>query len=133
MDVSVALSKLRPHLRKGSRGGSKKFPRACALLADLLSAKLGPENEEVFFDALLDAVASGSGAGAGAGAGESASSSGNSGSGADGERIVALRRVGGVVGEAVGRLVAAAASRSSVFSGRRREVVEGWAREADGC
>lgn len=113
VDVSVALSKLRPHLRSkgaaggGTTGGSKKFPRACRLLADLLSAKLSPENEKMLFDVVSGTVASVTNSSDGSGKG--------------------LWKVEGVVGDAVRRLVQAACSRSLLFAaGRRRETVEAW-------
>lgn len=114
VNVSLALGKLRPHLQ-GSRTGSKKFPRACGLLTDLLCAKLGQENEEIFFGVISDTVAYRGGYGENREAGK-------------GEHL-ALLRVNGVVGEAIRRLVAAANSRSSCFSGQRREAVESWAKE----
>ena len=163
VDVVAALAKLRPHLsgaKAAARAGGprgKKFPRACALLTDLLYAKLGPENEEAFFGVVLDAVTSSCGGGGGGGGAGSSSGSGageavtgarkgstpggvgggdavvaEAGGGRQGETLRTLRRVGGVEGEALRRLVAAAGSRSSIFSGRRREMVEAWAKEADG-
>eukprot|EP00752_Nemacystus_decipiens_P012470 g11044.t1 len=159
VDVVAALAKLRPHLRGPRAARGKKFPRACALLTDLLCAKLDPENEEVFFGVVLDTVMSCCGGGGGGGGGadgvgsSSGSSSGSVGGAAAGvegsasaggveggegaaaeggeERRRALRRVDGLEGDALRRLVAAAGSRSSFFSGRRREAVEAWAREAD--
>ncbi|CAN0245129.1 unnamed protein product [Pylaiella littoralis] len=148
VDVSVALGKLRPHLR-GGRTGSKKFPRACALLTNLLCAKLAPDNEEVFFDVVFNAVAcvgggggGGSGDGDGEGNGLSSGDAANcdtaapsSTGGAEAKGVggrIALRRIDGVVGQAVRHLVVAAGSRSAFFSGRRREIVESWAREVDG-
>ncbi|CAN0492140.1 unnamed protein product [Ectocarpus sp. 12 AP-2014] len=118
VDVSLALGKLRPHLQ-GSRTGSKKFPRACGLLTDLLCAKLGQENEEIFFGVISDTVAYRGGCG------------GNCDVSA-GEHL-ALLRANGVVGEAIRRLVTAASSRSSCFSGQRREAVESWAEEIAKC
>lgn len=118
VDVSLALGKLRPHLQ-GSRTGSKKFPRACGLLTDLLCAKLGQENEEIFFGVISDTVAYRGGCGENRDA-------------AAGEHL-ALLRGNGVVGEAIRRLVAAASSRSSCFSGQRREAVESWAEEVARC
>ncbi|CAN0224262.1 unnamed protein product [Hapterophycus canaliculatus] len=135
VDVSNALGKLRPHL-KGGRAGSKKFPKACGLLTDLLCAKLGPENEEVFFDVVCHAVACGGVSGGGGAASCSTTADGSSKSavpGSSGSPESALLRADSVVGEAVRRLVAAAASRSAFFSGRRRERVEAWAKQADGC
>ncbi|CAM9641523.1 unnamed protein product [Ectocarpus sp. 12 AP-2014] len=118
VDVSSALGKLRPHLQ-GSRTGSKKFPRACGLLTDLLCAKLDQENEEIFFGVISDTVAyrGGCGQNRDVSAGEH----------------LALLRGNGVVGEAIRRLVAAASSRSSCFSGQRREAVESWAEEIAKC
>lgn len=127
VDVSVALGKLRPHL-KGGRAGSKKFPKACGLLTDLLCAKLGPENEEVFFDVICDAVACGGGGGGGD-ASCSSAADGSSKAGRSGPEELVLPLAGGVLGDAVRRLVAAAGSRSAIFSGPRREVVEAWAKQ----
>ncbi|CAM9564360.1 unnamed protein product [Ectocarpus fasciculatus] len=114
VDVSLVFGKLRPHLQ-GSRTGSKKFPRACGLLTDLLCAKLGQENEEIFFGVISDTVAYRGGCGENRDA-------------AAGEHL-ALLRANGVVGDAIRRLVAAASSRSLCFSEQRREVVESWAKE----
>ena len=145
VDVSVALGKLRPHLvgggggSGGGGGGSKKFPRACALLADLLSAKLGPDNEEVFFVAVVGAVEHGGRAGDGGGGSGNGSGSGGSDGGSgvstnsprDGTAVESrtLLRADGAAGEAVRRLVKAACARSAVFSERRRETVEAWGKE----
>ncbi|CBJ34232.1 expressed unknown protein [Ectocarpus siliculosus] len=118
VDVSLALGKLRPHLQ-GSRTGSKKFPRACGLLTDLLCAKLGQENEEIFFGVISDTVAYRGGCA-------------NNRDTAAGEHL-SLLRANGVVGEAIRRLVAAASSRSSCFSGQRREAVESWEKEMAKC
>ncbi|CAM9865450.1 unnamed protein product [Ectocarpus sp. 8 AP-2014] len=118
VDVSLALGKLRPHLQ-GGRTGSKKFPRACGLLTDLLCAKLGQENEEIFFGVISDTVAYRGGCGE------------NRDTAAGGH--LTLLRGNGVVGEAIRRLVAAASSRSSCFSGQRREAVESWEREMAKC
>eukprot|EP00903_Cladosiphon_okamuranus_P018659 g17174.t1 len=137
VDVAAALAKLRPHLRgRGARGAggsggssssSKKFPRACGLLTDLLCAKLDPENEELFFEVVFDTVTCGSGGGGGAGGGDGtscssggdgrgASSRGSSPAGSAGEgegegaggRQRPVRRMDGVEGEALRRLVTAA-------------------------
>ena len=137
MDVSVALGKLRPHLLSGGGsgggGGSKKFPRACGLLADLLSAKLGDENEEVFFDAVFGAVERAGQAGGGSRSGSGSGGGGDSGSSGNGDGVAdrprTLLRADGAAGEAVRRLVKAACSRSAVFSHRRRETVEAWGKE----
>lgn len=113
VDVSVAIGKLRPHVQGGGKG-SKKFPRACALLADLLSAKLSADNEEIFFGVVSDAVSRSFG-----------TSSGDSGA--------VVLQADGAVGEAVRRLTSAACARSSLFLGRRREAVEAWERAVVAC
>lgn len=136
VDVSVAIAKLRPHLIRGKKtgsggegGSSKKFLRACALLENLLAAKLTTDNEEIFFNIVSDTVA-----------GATLSSSPpmetnptiviSSGTGGG----VGVSSPGGFVadgaaGKAVGRLVAAACTKSSVFSAHRREKVDMWGKE----
>lgn len=116
VDVSLALAKLRPHLARGSvtastgsGGVSKKFPRACSLLADLLSAKMDADNEEMFFDVLCEAVRVDDGGGGGGGAG---------------------LRAEGPAGASVRRLLVAACASSGLFSPARQERVEAWGREA---
>lgn len=131
IDVSVALGKIRPHIR-GRGSGSKKFPRACALLTDLLSAKLSPENEELFFHVLSDAVSSCKSAGGDHRACGSTLVGSGAANGRDnrGDTLGLKVEVGaGVAGDAVRRLVAAACARSGLFNGWRRDAVEKWGKE----
>lgn len=124
VDVSAALCKLRPHLRGGGGGaGRKKFPKACALLTDLLSAKLCAENEEVFFEVISEAVSrSGTTSGADIVANAPGENCGNGKKGMLSEE--------GNAGEAVRHLVKAACDRSEAFVLQRRLSIEAWAREA---
>ncbi|CAM9195186.1 unnamed protein product [Sphacelaria rigidula] len=163
IDVRAALAKLRPHLRMRGAGGNKagtsstnkKLPRACALLGNLMSAKLTAENEGLFFEVLCDAVSgsdrppspgkslSSAAAAAAAAAATVSARHGDKSAGRSPrpasddsdvrERCDRRERAGlkadGAAGEAVRRLVAAACSKSAVFSGRRREEVEAWGRD----
>ena len=133
VDVSAALGKIQPHLRGGGGSGRKKFPRACALLTELLCAKLSSENEELFFHALSDAVSSCRSACNGGrvarGNTPAASGAGDGGCGR-GEALGRKAEAGeGIVVDAVRRLVVAACARSSTFHGLRRDAVETWGEE----
>lgn len=131
IDVSLALGKIRPHIR-GRGSGSKKFPRACALLTDLLSAKLSLENEEIFFHVLSDAVSSCKSTSGDHKACESTPVGSGAVNGRDdrGEMSGVKVEFGvGVAGNAVRRLVAAACARSGLFTGWRRDAVERWGKE----
>ncbi|CAM9581377.1 unnamed protein product [Choristocarpus tenellus] len=128
VDAIAALSKLRPHLKTDG----KKLARACALLTDLLAAKLDASNEEAFHSAMALAIRGDEAVSSGCAAHNAVGRSPVGGAGAGGGREASLESVprrlaiAGPVGSVVRRLVATALERVTLFQGQRRQDVELW-------